>query len=504
MNGLVIKTAVIIVILIAGVYMGNLGHSGNQATAPHYLSDGHWDDLQCGGCHGNAYDDVVASYHVQRAGDFEDSMYDGMSYLTRFEIEPGSEDDWAKLYMNYHPGGGPLETIDGSEGIDVDCNICHDPTGMYDWDARGRAIAEGRYTEANFDAVEAILTSQPVSYGVSTTRTCAYTCHSGDSKKTGVKWTQSDYDQYDAHASHSVECSECHITRDHQIGRGGVSDPANSSEAMKECIDCHEGISHGMVIDGAHYGVVACDGCHIPMLPAETVLESVNWANGVKEEIYKDSEIRPVLEWSDGMDNGKLPVPDSKDDPNVKLVPFNIITVTWWDAGINADVRLNPDTSTAIGNPIALADVKAADADNDGEVSSDEIHAYDGDNNGQPDYPNAVLRQQDLYFRVSHNIASTKVGLAAPLTCGDCHCASGTSTLDSIHFTAESIECTICHEYRPPVDWLALGYDADPASPGDYSVLSIEVEKYDPRPKPVEVEGNSALVGNSNDLTGEQ
>jgi len=333
---------------------------------------------------------------------------------------------------------------------------------------------------------------------------CSEACHSYDKALRGVMWDTGEYEKYDAHAQAGITCPFCHITSNHLPEGETIPEiPVSSQNSVDNTVlscdseGCHYKISHDMIADGHLTAGVTCEACHIPMLPGGVVLESVNWANGVRKETVKRTDFRPVLAWAKEPVADELPHVDSKDDEGARLLPFNVITQTWWDTGMNADVRANPDTSVSIGNPIHLSDVKAADADGDGTVTPEEMGAFDGNGDGQPDYPNAVLRQQDLYYKVTHNIASSKVGLAKSLNCDDCHAASGTSLLNSIHFTGRQLKCETCHTPNPPIDWRSLGYEYDPATPesyADYSEKTVVVTPYVARPKPAEVERESQLI----------
>ena len=84
-----------------------------------------------------------------------------------------------------------------------------------------------------------------------------------------------------------------------------------------------------------------------------------------------------------------------------------------------------------------------------------------------PDYPNAILRKTDAYYPVSHNIVSEESALGkSALWCADCH---GNTSV---------------------IDWIALGYESDPAQtdpPTDFTTYEVTVEIIPARPKPVEV-----------------
>src|SRR5665648_434356 len=499
MNKLQIKIVIILLILAAGIYVGNLSYGGDQARAAHFMSEGRWDNETCSGCHAGVYDDVISSYHVQQGADFKDGMYNGWSALVNFDIDTGGKGDWAKKCGNCHPGGGPLESIDGKEGIEIDCNICHDQTGLYDWEARGKAIEEGRYTEANSDAMKLALETMPISFGVSTDKACATQCHTTDVKKRAVGWNEANYSEYDAHANNSVLCVECHITQNHQIGRGNISDTPDAENdmldgSMKTCLNCHEGITHDMAIDGAHIGIVSCEACHIPVLSADLslpVIKAANWKNGENEISFRQKgEFTPVLAWFNGTKNGELPHVAKRNDSNATIKPFTVINAMWWDAGINSDVVANPDTNPQSGNPILLSDVKNSDSDSDGNVTSEEIRSFDGNSDGLPDYPDAILRAMDLYFSVSHNIAGGGSGLVEALSCEDCHgYIEGTNNTTNVF------------------DWSSLGYDSDPAQtdpPTDFAAVNFTVTPYVARPKPVEVERSPKLASDLNNLSGGQ
>jgi methanogenesis multiheme c-type cytochrome len=189
-------------------------------------------------------------------------------------------------------------------------------------------------------------------------------------------------------------------------------------------------------------------------------IASFDWSDGEREDTYHTTDFCPVLAWTDGITDG-LRVRENRTEGAV-LAPFNVITGSWWDAGLDSDVLVNPNTSASEGNAIPVADVKAADADGDGEVTTEEMRSYDGDGDGRADYPSAILRTVDLYYKLSHGISGSETGLADPLVCADCHGESATH-----------------------IDWAALGYDSDPAEtdpPTNFSAVTIDVTIPDAKP----------------------
>ena len=482
----------ILAFVAAGAYL-NLGYSGNAAMSTHYMADGEWTEEICSGCHFNVYEGVQHSYHV-------DTDISRWTAFENFDVEVEGKDAWAEECGQCHPGGGPLLEY----GVAIDCMVCHEQNGLYDFEARSEMIKAGNFENANFAAyaeakvaaqqhlffvstyVLDVLTPSPLLLVVHDTvngapndDSCAKTCHLEDVPKRAVMWGSDDYAEYEVHAE--VHCAECHETSHHQIGRGNITDTPNTpdnsyDDTMRSCDDghCHQGISHGPIVD-AHLEKVTCEACHIPMLPGGELvggapLNAFSWENGIREDSIRTSDFKPTLAWTNGASGYELPNVDGRNDSDVKLTPFNVITGTWWDVGTDADVVADPSGSISIGKAISPSYVKAADANRDGTVTTEEIQSFDGNGDSLPDYPDAVLRNVDLYYQVSHNIVSTEVGMAKPLKCDDCH----GSTSD--------------------FDWTLIGYDSDPAEtdpPTNFTEKVIIVKV--PGAKPIEVEREPAF-----------
>jgi methanogenesis multiheme c-type cytochrome len=478
----------ILMLFISGVY-AYAGYSGNEVLSSHYMTDQKWSDSVCMGCHLNTQAEVNGSFHVQQdLAEWSSLMGQGV-LLSNMDKET-----WLKTYGPLHPGGGNLEEY----GADVDCMVCHEQKGLYDYQARVTSISSGNIAGAKEAAIQEaskeaqkeplyvasyalnILTPLPIVTeihdevnGVPTKEQCSNTCHQNEVATSAVTWMAENSSEYDVHSN--VNCVECHETDEHQIGRRIPLDSTHENYVeVKSCDSegCHAGISHGDIVD-SHLETLECETCHIPMLPGGnltgvTPVSGFSWENGVLEETYHESDFTPTLAWSAGLYNEKLPVMASKDEEGVKLNTFNVISGVWWDEGLDQEVLNNPDNSSSLGNPIPSSAVKAADSNGDGKVTSSEIRSYDGNLDKQPDYPNAILRHVDLLYQVSHNIASTDVGMDDPLKCDDCH---GTS--EALH-----------------INWDLLGYDKDPAGT---TTPTQEISVTIPGQKPVEVEREPAL-----------
>ena len=225
-------------------------------------------------------------------------------------------------------------------------------------------------------------------------------------------------------------------------------------------------------------------------------LDKFSWKDGYRSDKIRSEDFTPLIGWYSHSSNG-LPASADMDDSDVKMTPFNVITGSWWDAGTDEDVVQNPNTSTSIGNPIPVSHVKAADLDGDGVVTLNEMRSVDITGDGEPDYPNAVLREVDLFYPVNHNIAGSMKGLSEPLSCDGCHGVSATEFLQQAHFPGpdeEPNDCLQCHEVRPPMDWAFLGYDRDPAEtdpPTNWSDMDVTVTY--PRQPPGQIEREPAF-----------
>ncbi|WP_407281638.1 methanogenesis multiheme c-type cytochrome [Methanolobus sp. WCC1] len=503
----------VVMFAAAGVY-AYVGSTGNSAMSTHYMTEQTWSDSSCSGCHAGVYEEVSGSYHVEQDMKKWTSIMD-----YGVDIDSIDEDMMAVTYGQVHPGGGYMSDY----GVDVDCMVCHNQVG-YDFEARAESIASGDFENANEAAIEEsrkemqsetlymasymldVLAPLPLVTevhdevnGAPSKALCGSNCHSGDIATTAVAWNLEDSASYDVHDS--VDCQDCHETEEHEIGSreylfASESAHMESEVGVVDCDSsgCHEGISHGGMVD-AHLEFISCESCHIPALPGSDVtgtpvIKEFSWANGVREDVIYDSEFTPTLSWSDGVYYDQLPTAQERENDSV-LKPYNIIAGTWWDAGINEDVLADPDNSSAIGDPIDPDDVLSADADADGVVTEEEIRSYDGDMDGAADYPNAVLRTVDLYYQISHNIASSDVGLADPLVCADCHGVSASDTLQNVHFGNVTQNCSDCHTVIPSINWKLIGYTTDPAEtvpPTNFSSKTIEVTVEGAKPTEVERE----------------
>lgn len=313
MNAILIGLLVVM-FAAAGVY-AYIGYSGNEAMSTHYMTEQKWSDSSCSGCHAGVYEEVSGSYHVEQDLKKWSSIMD-------YGVDADSidQDTMAVTYGQVHPGGGYMADY----GVDIDCMICHEQVGGYDFEARAESIASGDFSNANDAAIEesrAELQKEPLyvaSYlldvlaplplvtevhdevnGAPNKALCGSNCHTGDLATTAVAWTLEDSASYDVHDD--VDCQECHETEEHQIGGreylfASESVHMDVEASVKDCDSsgCHEGISHGGMVD-AHLEFLSCESCHIPTLPGTDatgtpVIKEFSWANGVREDIIYETE----------------------------------------------------------------------------------------------------------------------------------------------------------------------------------------------------------------------
>lgn len=269
------------------------------------------------------------------------------------------------------------------------------------------------------------------------------TCHAKEKAKRGLDLAK------DVHmVDRNFTCQTCHVRfedddSNHQLAKGTCIDTTletawgTLSDLGKDCAGCHGKKPHhrrvhrGHKLD-QHFGKVACETCHTGMRAAYA-FESRSWANGYNVDVTHGEPWLPVHKWYDGLGpplewpaSGHLPIlepADMRNNLGAKIYPFNDIEATWW-------IKDGSGEQPALDAVIRLSDVRAADANEDGVVTEEEMRAYDGGK-----YPKAALIVGTVCFNVSHSIVPKEEAF----NCRDCHGDSGYV-----------------------LDWEALGYDGDP------------------------------------------
>lgn len=466
----------------------------------------------CHACHYKELEDVKRSYHVHQgritkdgkiADDPKDAADTGMyvrwyplSNLPRF-AEP--ENMWRAMEASFcsqcHPGGGPMARYK----MDVDCLICHQKSGYRGGDGLGaypagvdregnpvasdggRLVAimmEGARAGGKADRFDMSRVAKVAMEGVElrvgrpTPDNCNF-CHWRTHGKRGTRYGVFKGKAYDVHYLKGIYCQDCHITQDHQMGKGKVLDAIGTPEladTMLTCFDCHGEEPHTRSEYSeellGHAKRIACETCHTPK--NQSAAKAINWAIGMDIEslmyryhlmlpiakifgmatpvrmtrdikmlvdCYKDMK-KPgtgfVYAWHNReMTASEIPQPiGSIVDPGSRITPFNVVWVTYWDEGKDPRVLAKP-ASAFNGNPMPKAYPYRAGGKGKKIPSEETMRAYmDGS------YPAAFVRKVPMYFQAFHSIARA----------------------------SEAVGCDRCHtDNNPLLDFTALGYTEEEA-----------------------------------------
>jgi len=116
---------------------------------------------------------------------------------------------------------------------------------------------------------------------------CSF-CHWRANGKRGTRYGRFKGQATDVHYAAGIRCQECHVTKQHQIGKGRILDAIgtpNLRGTMKTCDDCHGAEPHsGANTDelNTHLKRIACETCHIPKTYPGAA--RINWLPGMDME----------------------------------------------------------------------------------------------------------------------------------------------------------------------------------------------------------------------------
>ncbi len=154
----------------------------------------------------------------------------------------------------------------------VDCLACHADPSTY---------GKGLFGNPS-DSVDLLAAAKSVR---ATTRENCGKCHFDGGGGNGVKHGDLDESLYfpgsalDVHmgGKHNLQCSDCHVTRKHQIlGRMLADNYTIDPAEQVSCEQCHQGKIHKDERIGTHLRSVACQTCHIPAIAREEPTK-VHW-----------------------------------------------------------------------------------------------------------------------------------------------------------------------------------------------------------------------------------
>ena len=254
-------------------------------------------------------------------------------------------------------------------------------------------------------------------------------CHVKDYAKRGDVFDE----EHDIHIAAGMRCHDCHERlsdphSDHQFAKGYAIDTTEDTmEGTLSCVKCHEEKPHGRlpegeVLDSKHVNNIACVTCHTGPRPGKAI-KSRSWNKFTKDgkpvTEKREPGWIPKHKWYTGKKLGHLPILGAT-DLIARIYPFNVVKVTWFiERG-----------DSSLDDVVIVPEVKAADANKDGETTVEEMRKYK-----KGKYKDATLVTKEFNFSVTHCVVPSEQAF----NCRDCHGKKG-------------------YVLR----WKELGYDGDP------------------------------------------
>lgn len=218
----------------------------------------------CISCHNGRHTEVMNSVHWNWEGE-EYIEGRGIRYIGKKNILnnfcigiAGSQQSCNKCHIGY---GWGSKNFDFSDSSNIDCLACHDNSNTYIKKSGGAGMPD--------PSVNLTFVAQHV--GKPTKANCG-TCHFFGGGGNNVKHGDLEMALFDASrevdvhmASDGVnmECTDCHITKKHQI-LGKLYSLSSMNRNRSTCEQCHTETPHENSVLNEHTVKVACQTCHIP------------------------------------------------------------------------------------------------------------------------------------------------------------------------------------------------------------------------------------------------
>ncbi len=466
----------------------------------------------CYACHQKEYREISNSYHVHQGRITKDGkiaydpskavdtgMYTRWYPLSNLDRTAEPEKHWRQMEAIFcaqcHPGGGVLKPY----GMDVDCLICHQKSGYKGGQGLGRSPAgidkHGKMVLSNGARLSSLMMAGAkvggnmkkldlsdiavkamegveLRVGKPTPDNCNF-CHWRTNGKRGTRYGLFKGSPTDVHYAAGIRCQECHITKNHQIGKGKILDAIGTPElrgTMKTCMECHGDEPHEGTNKDAlneHLHRITCEVCHIPKtypgakqinwLPGmdmEKMMKQYQWMMPIAKlfgmatpekmnqqindmvdcyKIMKKAGFKPVYAWyNPDVLCTEIPHPTgSREDNNSRITPFSVVETILFDDGTTTEVLDDPH-GYLNGHPVPKAFVARAGGKGKKDTTLKQLHQWQ---NGR--YGSAIIRKSPMYFQQFHSIAPAKDAL----TCKDCHIkAGGRLDFKSLGYSPEEIE----------------------------------------------------------------
>jgi octaheme c-type cytochrome (tetrathionate reductase family) len=455
-----------------------------------YFTDNTYEGTEsCLNCHGLIGDEMLTNAHFAWKGTssnitgYEAGEHGKVDLINNFCIAvPSNEGRCTQCHAGY---GYDDDTFSFSDRESVDCLVCHDQTATY-----VKGLTSAGLPENTAEELALVARSVAQNGGKPTIENCI-DCHAnaggGDNVKHGdLAMSLVDTSrEYDVHMGKDgiaeFDCIDCHASKkagedliDHGIG--GMAYHSVDDGDMQDCVDCHgdsanihagKSVEFVLTLDAAGdlaHDKLACQVCHIPAIARETpTMVEWYWEEAGQDvapplaanEVYNKKKGRMV--WADNV-RPELLYHDGK---------WNRMMINVNDEFTSTPVNLgspSADYTTAgamiypfkkmVGNQPADADplnrrmlvphlFGPKGGPNPYWAKYDWGLAFqDGaDYTGQTYSGAYEFVDTFMYLKVDHEVAPKEQALGFDSDCGDCHT-------------------------NGQIDWLGLGYDADPVLGG--------------------------------------
>jgi octaheme c-type cytochrome (tetrathionate reductase family) len=330
----------------------------------------------------------------------------------------------------------------------VDCLACHADPATYGKGLFGNPA----------DSVDLLAAARSVR---ATTRENCGKCHFDGGGGNGVKHGDLDESLYfpdralDVHmgGKHNMQCSDCHVARQHQILGRMIADNYTIDPAEQvSCEQCHTGRIHKDERIATHLKSVACQTCHVPAMALEEPTK-VHW------------------DWSKAGQQGR------KDDHYTYLKIKGEFSYDWnfaptylWFNGNNEYRYLLGDPVRRLG-PTYINKPAGSIRDPKARIFPFKLHVAN-----QPyDKINGYLLQPvtagkdgfwtNFDWNKAFKLAVPITGLAYSGQYGFIETYMYWPTTHMVQRADAALQCEACHSAtgkRGRLDWQALGYPGDP------------------------------------------
>ncbi|MBK8010948.1 MAG: tetrathionate reductase family octaheme c-type cytochrome [Deltaproteobacteria bacterium] len=358
------------------------------------------------------------------------------------------ESNWPRCTACHAGYGWTDASFDFNRADAVDCLVCHEQTGTY---RKGL----GGLPEEGTDLMRIA-----ASVGAPTRENCG-TCHFAGGGGDAVKHGDLDgtlffpREHVDLHMGReNFQCVDCHRTEHHEISGRSIS-VSVTGDGRVMCEDCHASAPHRSAQLNLHSDAVACETCHIPEMAIDTPTKLVwDWSTAGRDVAVKDPH--RYLKEKGSFVYGARVLPEYR----------------WWNGEAERYLkrdRIDPTKVVGLNRPRGDID------DREAKIWPFKVHRgkqpYDrelkhllvaktyGPGGFWEDYDwgkalTLGSKAADIPFSGQYGFAETEMfwPLAHMVQPGE-----------------GALQCTDCHSERGEkgrLDWLALGFDGDPAYRG--------------------------------------